>query len=258
MIYLIIILVLGLLLLLYMYKTAHTDNVDNKTIIDDRFPASFGQVNLFFISDTHKRLIKKQTLAQLSDKVDIVIIGGDLTEKGVPIENVKENINRLKELNAPIYFIWGNNDYETDFHELDVTLLENDVKVLANTAANFETEAGDSFSLLGLDCLHNRTVNFHYADHDAYGSYRILITHDPKGYHNLDSNQKRNIHMVLSGHTHGGQIRLFGWSLYPKGGWKIKDQTHVLISEGYGTTFVPLRLGTSAQCHLIKLSSSNL
>ena len=62
-------------------------------------------------------IISDKLIEGARDKADLVIIGGDIRERGVPIERVEKNILKLKEL-GPLYFVWGNNDYEGDFHEL--------------------------------------------------------------------------------------------------------------------------------------------
>ncbi|WP_370314234.1 hypothetical protein [Guptibacillus hwajinpoensis] len=59
--------------------------------------------------------------------------------------------------------------------------------------------------------------------------------------------------MILSGHTHGGQIRLFGWGIREKGGIKNINGTTVVISNGYGTTTLPLRLMAPAESHIFIL-----
>ena len=61
--------------------------------------------------------------------------------------------------------------------------------------------------------------------------------------------------LLLSGHTHGGQIHLFGFSPYEKGRLKKENDLTVLISNGYGTTGVPLRLGAKAETHLISIEN---
>lgn len=251
-----IVIILGFTLLLNMYKNANTDYVDKRVIVDKHFPQSFGQVKIFFISDIHKRLINNKTIKDVSSgAIDLVIIGGDLCEKGVPLTQVTENIKRLKGLNVPIYFIWGNNDYETDYHDLDAMLLDQNVNIIANSAVNFESSDGDIFSLLGFDCMKHRSVQAQYAFEDAKGTYKILATHDPKAFEELKHSYKEEVNFVLSGHTHGGQIRFLGWGLYPKGGLKQTGKTLVFVSEGYGTTRFPLRLGTRAECHLITLTN---
>ncbi|MEH7176708.1 metallophosphoesterase [Neobacillus vireti] len=249
----ILLLIVGAVLILYMLKEAFRNTVVHHEMTFENFPDSFGVVSIFFISDVHKRLISEEIINEIKGKVDIVIIGGDLTEQKVPFKRVKQNLDRLKRL-GPVYFVWGNNDYETDFRKLDAILLEYGVKVLDNTAAIFESAKGDKLSLLGVDVLNQERDRLDLALVDAEeNSFKVLVSHFP------DITDKvlpeHNISLVLSGHTHGGQIHILGYSPYEKGKVKKLDNTVILISNGYGTTGVPLRLGAPAQCHLIKIKN---
>lgn len=88
-----------------MVREAFLNNVVFHEMTFSDFPESFKQVSIFFISDIHKRLISDTIISTVSGKADIVIIGGDLTEKGVPMDRVKKNLNKLKSL-GPVYFVW--------------------------------------------------------------------------------------------------------------------------------------------------------
>jgi uncharacterized protein len=246
---------LGLLiiigLLIYMIKEGFLNQVIQNEIRFPDFPDTFGDVTIFFISDIHRRKISRRLMTKINKKVDMVIIGGDLTEKGVPFNQVKNNIELLKEL-GPVYFVWGNNDYEVDYHELDAFLLSNGVKILDNTAVKFESSAGETLVLLGVDDLNEKRDRLDYALSDAgEEGFRILVSHDPRITSKITIEQ--NIRLVLAGHTHGGQIRIFGYSPYEKGGIKKLPQTILLTSNGYGTTAIPMRLGARAETHLITL-----
>jgi uncharacterized protein len=244
-------LLLGVCLLLYMLREAFLDNVVHHEMSFRDFPESFGAVTIFFISDIHKRRISDEIIRAVSGKTDIVVIGGDLTEKGVPFERVKENLTKLKQL-GPVYFVWGNNDYETDYHKLDAIFWELGVKVLDNTSVTFESKAGDKLSLLGVDALNQHRDRLDLALLDAEKqSFKILACHYPEITKKILP--EHEIRLVLSGHTHGGQIHIFGYSPHEKGKVKELDQTTLLISNGYGTTGVPLRLGAPAECHLIRI-----
>ncbi|MDR7075254.1 putative MPP superfamily phosphohydrolase [Neobacillus niacini] len=249
----ILLLIAGAGLILYMLKEAFLNTVVLHEMTYEDFPASFGKVSIFFISDIHKRLISDDVITEVTGKSDIVVIGGDLTEKKVPFERVKKNLEKLKKL-GPVYFVWGNNDYETDYRKLDAILLDYGVKVLDNTAATFESENGDKLSLLGVDALNQERDRLDLALLDAGDkNFKILASHYP------DITKKilpeHNIRLVLSGHTHGGQIHILGYSPYEKGKVEKLDNTTLLISNGYGTTGVPLRLGAPAQCHLITIKN---
>jgi uncharacterized protein len=244
------IIVIGLIMLVYMYLKAHTDHVEIKKIIDPHFPSADEELSIFFISDIHKRKIKDETINKVQS-VNVTIIGGDLCEKGVSFLQVKENINKLKALGAPIYFVWGNNDYEVHYRDLDALLLENGVRILADSSVEFELNNGRTISFVGLDSDTYKEVNPFDAFEQAKSDYVLLATHDPNTFELLNEQQKKQVNLVVSGHTHGGQIRLFRLGLYSRGGWKKKGHAYFLVSEGYGTTKLPLRLGTNAECHKI-------
>ncbi|WP_226677044.1 metallophosphoesterase [Mesobacillus jeotgali] len=244
-------LLIGSFLLLYMYSQAFTDRVLNQEIRLKEFPESFGSVKIFFISDIHKRIIQDSIINEVKGKADLVVIGGDLAEKGVPLERVSANIEKLKTI-APVFFVWGNNDYEFNSHELDSLLYHLGVKVLDNTAVKFESGTGDVLHILGIDDLGlgKSRLDLAISDADEEG-FRILVSHNPAIVNSLKP--EYNISLVLSGHTHGGQIRVFGFGPYELGGIKMKNGATVLTSNGYGTTGVPLRLGARAETHLLTL-----
>lgn len=247
-----LILLFGVGLFLYMLKEAFTDRVVQIDVSFADFPESFGKVKIFFISDIHKRTVSEQLILKVKEmNPDLVIIGGDLTERGVPFERVKKNLLTLKTL-GPVYFVWGNNDYEVDFHELDVLLLNCGVKILDNTAVSFESEMGDRIFLLGVDDMNHKRDRLDLALHDTEEhGFKILACHNPKIVGEIQKEQ--NIRLVLSGHTHGGQIHILGYSPYRKGQLKVMQKTALLISNGYGTTALPLRLGAKAETHLLTL-----
>ncbi|WP_187143755.1 metallophosphoesterase [Bacillus tuaregi] len=242
---------LGVCLLFYMYKEAFADKVVYHQLEFSSFPESFGKVRLFFISDIHRRRITENLMEQVQGKVDIVIIGGDITEKGVPMERVKENLLQLKRL-GQVIFIWGNNDYEVDVAYLNSLFLNLDIKVLVNQSIPFEDGKGNRFFILGVDDLSTNQADIDQAlINTDKESFKILISHNPEISRKLRSDQ--GIQLMLSGHTHGGQIHLLGFSLYEKGALKIEPNRTTLISNGYGTTGVPLRLGAKAETHILTI-----
>lgn len=250
-IFFILLLIGGLCLFLYMLREAFLNKIVEQDLLFPDFPHSFGKVSIFFISDIHRRSISEKVIQSVKGKADMVVIGGDLTEKGVPFAKVKENLGKLKEI-GPVYFVWGNNDYEVDYHELDAILLDYGIKVLDNTAVTFETSQGEKLCLLGVDDLNQKKDKLDLALSDAEPkSFKILASHYPRITEKIYP--EHEIRLVLSGHTHGGQIHIFGYSPYEKGGVKKLSNTTLLISNGYGTTALPLRLGAPAECHLITI-----
>ncbi|MDC3413078.1 metallophosphoesterase family protein [Aquibacillus sp. 3ASR75-11] len=237
----------------YLVYMAYHDTIDDHTIYNQALPKEIGNVTLFFISDVHTRYIKETTLNEIKKPIDLVIIGGDLTESKVPLSRVRENLKRLKQLHAPIYFIWGNNDFEVNVESLERILYEEEVTILANKGMHIHKN-GASYFLLGLDCCNKREANIEAGLKGNDGEYCIMVTHDPSAFYALDQEHIEKLNFVLSGHTHGGQIRIFGMGPYSRGGYRKYKDTEILTSEGYGFTKLPFRLGTRSECHVITIT----
>lgn len=242
---------IGFICLFMMYREALRDTLLEHTLSFMNFPESFGKVRIFFISDIHRRVVSPSLIENVKGKADLVIIGGDLAEKGVSLSQIAANVQTLSEI-GPVYFVWGNNDYEIDYHELDALLLEHGVKILDNTRVLFESDCGDKLCLLGVDDvgLERDRLDLALADCQENG-FRILISHNPDIVNKMSGQEQ--ISLVLSGHTHGGQIRIFHSKRYLKGGVYEYPNTTLFVSNGYGTTFVPLRFRAPSQTHLITL-----
>lgn len=236
-----------LIIPLWMIKLAFENNILKKelrtTQLDD--------VTVFFITDIHKRKIPNKFFQKLQqEKIDFVFIGGDLAEKNVPISRIERNLSLLTQL-GPTYFVMGNNDYELDLHLLESTLKKYNITILNNGITTLVSKT-NTINLIGLDELkHSRQklekTLFQLPSNE---NYTILLCHNPVILAFIK--EEDPIDLIICGHTHGGQIRFFGYGLYKQGGWeKMKNKT-VLVSNGYGTTLLPMRLGAKVQTHLIQ------
>jgi uncharacterized protein len=234
----------------YMYREAFEDRIVNHELFFPEFPAGLGALTIFFISDIHRRSVSTDIIARAQGRADIVIIGGDLAEKGVKLERVKENLVQLASI-APVYFVWGNNDYELDRRKVKELMKEVGVKILDNSWVILDDSQGERLTLTGVDDFAVGNADLDEALAGAGSSFRILVSHNPEVASLLK--EEHYISLVLSGHTHGGQIRLLGYSPYKKGGIHKLANTTLFVSNGYGTTALPLRLGAEAQTHLITL-----
>ncbi len=242
----------GGMLLFYMFNQAKQENIVEQTLAFPEFPSSFGEVRIFFISDIHRRKIDPSFIKKIKN-IDLVVIGGDLTEKKVPFEQVEENIQQLKKLGL-IFFVWGNNDYEVEHHELDSLLLHHGVKILDNKSYLFESDTGDKLEVLGVDDLVHERDRLDVALEETTGeSFKILVSHEPEIVEKFT--EKEGISLVLSGHTHGGQIRIFGFGPHEKGRITHLPYTTQLISNGFGTSLVPFRLGAPPETHILTITT---
>jgi len=252
---LLMVIIIGGLLLLYMVREAFGNQIRRHELSFSKFPPSLGSLRIFFISDIHKRNISPKIIQEIKGNADVVVIGGDLWESGVPLDKVKGNLLKLKEI-GPVYFVWGNNDYEGDVEKFKKLLDELAINIAANEAYILHSSNEESISLLGVDDLNLNKDRLDLALEGAdEASFKILACHYPKIINQIRPEQQ--IQLVLSGHTHGGQIRIFGYGPYSKGGIKKSGNTVLLVSNGYGTTMLPLRLGAPAECHLITVKHDN-
>lgn len=235
------------ILLGFMASEAKQDNLIEHTFHFKNFPEQVDKFRIFFISDIHRRRVTEQMIRQAVGRADCVVIGGDLMEKGVSFSRVEENINRLRSI-APVYFIWGNHDHNCDEATLKSLLAKKQVQILENES----NQPISGLSIIGVDdSTHGRDDLEQALNHSDRRDLRVLISHNPNIKDKLMSHHK--ISLILSGHTHGGQIRLFGWGIREKGGIKESSNGILVISNGYGTTRYHLRLGARPDCWLITL-----
>ena len=82
----------------------------------------------------------------------------------------------------------------------------------------------------------------------------ILLAHEP----DVATRVPSRVALQLSGHTHGGQVRLFGWSPVAPSGQRlayghIRMNCDVVVSGGLGCSIMPFRLGVPPEIVLVTL-----
>lgn len=88
------------------------------------------------------------------------------------------------------------------------------------------------------------------------GKPLVALVHEPRLWTMLPA----NVDLVLAGHTHGGQIQIFGWpqfkkldSQYLRGRFRNPGGQQMLVSAGIGTSIVPVRLCTQGEIVVVEL-----
>lgn len=237
------ILLAAVALLLFMVRNAFSEKLVAETV-DLRAAKPFKPFNLLFIADVHRRVIRA---GLLDFPVDIVVIGGDLVEKGVPLERVAENVKRLVAL-APVYFVWGNNDREVDETSLRQIFEQSGVIVLDDRSVPLF--GNEQLKLVGLDHFAYKPDGFENAFKEVGEDDTVLfVSHTPFDFWKVKGDYSADL--LLAGHTHGGQIRIGPFGLFKKGSMKVKKDRIELISNGFGTTTLHLRLGAQAEYHVL-------
>jgi predicted MPP superfamily phosphohydrolase len=241
-----------LILLFYMAFEAKRNRIRKQTITFSALPKAFDGYRLFFISDIHRRVISQSLLQKIAKETDIIIIGGDLCEKRVPLARIETNLKHLSKI-APCLFIWGNNDEEVGVHNLRRMFKKHGIIELSN-GMEFIQKGDDKLIIASVDDVeHDIPLEHYFIPREPFS---ILVCHFPEVTEILKPNHPFSL--ILSGHTHGGQIRLFGWGIAKKGQWIKTDSYKQLISNGYGTTGLPLRLGAPCETHLITLTREEI
>lgn len=208
------------------------------------------KMKVFFISDIHRRKIDKKLINKIGKDIDIVIIGGDLAEKGVPFSRISKNIRLLSQL-GPIFYVWGNNDREAGEEEIRSIISRYRGVILDNE--NDFIPGHPSWGVCGTDdpTSENVEVGSSLQNVSRY-QHIIFVSHQPKTLSELEHFFLPTL--MLAGHTHGGQIRIGQLGLMEKGKFQTNNGRGKLISNGYGTSTVPMRLGAPPECHIITIN----
>jgi predicted MPP superfamily phosphohydrolase len=191
---------------------------------------------------------------------DLIAITGDLAEGSVA--QFGGDAEPIRELNAPhgVFFVTGNHEY---FHDLDGWLeyLANaGVRVLRNERVSIGTD-DVCFDLAGVDDHEGeRLAPGHGPDLGKALEGRapqrevVLLAHQPRI---IKEAARNDVGLVLSGHTHGGQIWPFSYLVYLQQpyvkGLHEENGTRLYLSSGTGFWGPPMRLGTTAEMALITL-----
>lgn len=246
MLLLLISILLFLAVLFYMYKQGKSLEVTREKI---HLPVDIEKTVILFLSDIHRREITSKESA-LFTNIDYIIIGGDLAEEGVPEARIKHNLAYLSQF-GKVIFVWGNNDYEFGEEKLTSILTEHNVLTLRNSCIHLG-KGLYSWVIAGVDDLGTEHADI-IKTLSGIKHPTILVSHNPAIVDFLNMFNKTVV-AVLSGHTHGGQIRLGPFGIAEKGGWKHRNGFPLFISNGLGTRKLPLRLGAKPQVHIITIS----
>lgn len=222
------------------------------------------------ISDIHiGGLIDKSFIKSLVDKInileaDVVVITGDLVD--TKLEFAKAALNELKNLKSTYgtYFVVGNHEYFHSVASIIDYVNELNIKVLENESVYIGND-DSGFNLAGVyDLFGNRYGYFKPNLQEALknckeNSPTILLAHQPKFLKTVEDSSK--IDLVLSGHTHGGQIFPFNFLVkleqpYVKGLHWHNSTTQIYVNKGTGFWGPPMRLGASSEITILSLLPS--
>lgn len=226
--------------------------------------------NLLFVKTVpvkDSRLSQKSTAIQLSDvhigsrssffikklvqkvnalNADKVFITGDLVDLSCVGQ---KDLSVLKQIKAPVYFVTGNHDRYVRLERLLPMLEQQDFIILRNTKVEL-----DEFDLIGIDDAENPKQVQKQLPNIPVNKKRftILLYHRPQGF---DAAAEHGVNLMLSGHTHNGQIIPF--NLLVKRIFKDikgsiqRNGAHLHVSTGTSTWGPIMRIGSTNEITLL-------
>lgn len=246
--------------ILYGYFEAHHIKLKKTTFSHKDIPSAFEGKKVIFISDIHcDRYFPAKKVACLVKKIneqnpDIIIIGGDNVRKDstycIPFF---EEISKLKSTYG-VYTVLGNHDH-WESADLIQQGFNNSGFHICDNQAYWIKEGNDSIRVGGVgDFWEDEQLLENTINEVKESDFCILLSHNPDYMEYLDS---EFVDLVLSGHTHGGQVTFFGlWapimpsSMHPeylqtgqkyRYGWTKKGNISIYITSGIGMGGFPFR-----------------
>ena len=242
----------------------------------NKIPEAFDGYRIVQVSDVHngKAFNKNQRLFEIIRKAepDIIAVTGDLLDsRRTDVSFALEFMEGAVEI-APCYYVTGNHESRVpeEFEELRKGLEDLGVVILENEVLSIEKN-NSSITLMGI--ADPRFTCEYIKDDKAVvddtltsltfdkESFSVLLSHRPEMF---ELYAKYDFDLVLSGHAHGGQVRLPfvgglcapSQGLLPKydAGLFEEDNTKMIVSRGAGNSLFPFRVGNSPEIVVAELA----
>lgn len=253
---------------LYPFYLAGTLTRRDEHFVFPSLPEAFDGMTVAFVSDIHFGPFLGQKRAEdlarrvNAMKADLVLLGGDFGEDAAAGAELFQYFH----LEAPplgIFASIGNHDLKgspDDVAALKDRLKKSGVTVLQNGFCDLERGGG----VIRLAATDDSRLGA--PDPDILFSFpspfTLFFPHSPDILPEVLSRGQKAFDLCLCGHTHGGQVSVFGHALLSSSVWgdrylsgRKKENGHeIFISNGVGTSLFPVRLGAPPQYHLITLT----
>ena len=187
---------------------------------------------------------------------DLFVITGDFVDDDTTIEDMVKSCEALSLLHPKygVYYVFGNHDRgyfnkrKFSGDDLIKELEKNNVHVLIDEVVTF-----DNFYLIGReDASNNKRLSIDTLVKDLDDRYKIVLNHQPNDY----DNEENKVDLVLSGHTHGGQMIPLGLigtlsSNDLEQGMETRDNTTFIVTSGISDWSVHFKTGTKSEYVII-------
>jgi predicted MPP superfamily phosphohydrolase len=255
----------ALLLLVYAYAETYWIELKEITVSSRDLPQAFSGKRIVFLTDIHRGpFFSQKRLEKLVERVnglqpDLILFGGDYIHRSP--EFIPPCFAALGKLHAPLgkFGVLGNHDHWESAALTRQYAARAGIRLLDNRAVWIYQE-GARIRLGGVgDLLRDISDSRPTLEDVRANDFVMLLSHNPDYIETIHDNR---IDLVLSGHSHGGQITFFGWwapvsnSYYGekyRTGLVKTPYTKAVISNGIGTITPPLRFFARPQIILITL-----
>ncbi|HEY2516455.1 MAG TPA: metallophosphoesterase [Polyangiaceae bacterium] len=220
-----------------------------------------------FMSVERLRRIAERAVAK---NPDLILLTGDFLtmESQSDPGLLGRALEPLRRMPGKVFACYGNHDHEA-IATVTTALAENGVTLLVDEERVVETEVGP-IQILGMDFVwRDRPQHLEKVCREhprRAGVTRIVLLHDPGAFRHLPEGEGD---LVLSGHTHGGQVglvslglswtflRLFGVKIPDHGFWG-RGRDRMYVHKGTGHYGFPLRLGVPAEESVVRVHRASV
>lgn len=250
--------------------------LERATIRIPGLPRSFAGLRILHLSDLHhstivpRALIERAVAMGLAERPDLVALTGDFvsTERLQPgsgiayAEPCAEALTAAASVPLGAFAVLGNHDYDTDPERVATSLATRGIRVLADENVLLE-RGGEHLRLAGVADLWRAPGRDAAVARALEGAREdepvIALAHNPDQFPELAA---AGVSLTLSGHTHGGQVRLPGWgplwvpsrfgARYAQG-LVTEGGASLYVTRGVGTLGLPLRFACPAEVTILEL-----
>ena len=264
---------LVLALLIWLLWANSSPAATQVTVASGALPEAFEGFKIAHVSDLHSAVFGRKNEKLLSliraAKPDIIAITGDLIDsRHTDIDSALAFVEAAAEI-APVYYVTGNHESRLDFDEIEPRLIAAGARVLRNEAEDIG-RGGERIRLAGIDdpsfirtggTAEERAAAELEQLGDGGGTFTVLLAHRPEL---VEVYAEYGAGLVLSGHAHGGQVRLpFLGGLYAPGQGLLPEydsglyslgETQMVVSRGLGNSVAPLRVNNRPELVIVTLS----
>jgi len=237
--------------------------VERHAVALPRLPRELDGLRVVHLSDIHhspftgREQVERAVEVANSLQPDIIALTGDyISHEREYIQPCAEMLGRLRARRG-VYAVLGNHDNWVDAPLITDLFRAEGIKVLVNEGMRFE-DRGASFWLAGVD---DTMVGLEDLPLALAGSredeLKLLLAHNPVI---LRRAARAGVDLVLSGHTHGGQIT---WRSERSASGRVRRRilrglgrrgnTQIYVTRGLGTVVLPLRYGCLPEVSLLQL-----